>query len=560
MTTKKYYAAPIYNTWAKTGYLFENGWFICEYTRYMKPSLFAKNYSTEELKNQTFNFEGYQPFEDTNEFVDLDFYSYLKELNKKGLINEVLNTTLFAELSKTDQSSTSIEDIPKENNFTYLGVENFRNIENYQHFDFKPITFVTGQNNSGKSSMIKSFLLLSHIEFDKNSSKMVIKNDLEAPLYNLDFRSLINNQNNSSLIKIAININFQFKQYENKPLKAEFIFSVNESNAYLELKMFEINFIESQNNIEYILRLSEKNKKQKIEINSQLFSDNVIENINSYEIDKLNGFNMLFGIEEEISMLQFILEQEKDSQSTFKLNESEVFNNLVNEIPVLLNKNLKQIEYVPTARGSIERSFGKSSYIGRTIKKLQEILSNESLKDPIETKINKWLKYFEINGEFKISKLESGRFHLKLGEQSIADMGFGLNQLIPVIISSILVYYEGKTTIIIEEPESNLHPNLQSRLTNFFYEINKEDRTNFIIETHSEYIIRNTQLIALENDLLEDKIDINPFSVIYFDKINGPYTMNYTKEGRFDRDFGEGFYDVSSKILRTILKNSKTPK
>ena len=25
---KKYYASPKYNTWAKTGYLFENGWFI----------------------------------------------------------------------------------------------------------------------------------------------------------------------------------------------------------------------------------------------------------------------------------------------------------------------------------------------------------------------------------------------------------------------------------------------------------------------------------------------------------------------------------------------------
>jgi len=47
-----------------------------------------------------------------------------------------------------------------------FGLENFRVFKDYTWFDFAPITILTGPNNSGKSSLLKAFLLLKD-NFDK---------------------------------------------------------------------------------------------------------------------------------------------------------------------------------------------------------------------------------------------------------------------------------------------------------------------------------------------------------------------------------------------------------
>ena len=100
-------------------------------------------------------------------------------------------------------------------------------------------------------------------------------------------------------------------------------------------------------------------------------------------------------------------------------------------------------------------------------------------------------------------------------------------------------------TLLVEEPELNLHPALQSKLTDFFHEVNKEYGFNFIIETHSEYMIRKTQLIALEQDYIKNQdINPNPFKIVYFHKEEGPYEMEFTEQGKFNKDFGPGFYQI----------------
>lgn len=44
MKAIKYYADPAFGAWAKTGYLFENGIFLCEFLYYMKPQYICRKY------------------------------------------------------------------------------------------------------------------------------------------------------------------------------------------------------------------------------------------------------------------------------------------------------------------------------------------------------------------------------------------------------------------------------------------------------------------------------------------------------------------------------------
>lgn len=183
---------------------------------------------------------------------------------------------------------------------------------------------------------------------------------------------------------------------------------------------------------------------------------------------------------------------------------------------------------------------------------------------------------FEVGNNFKINFLSGEAYEFKViqtitdslnpynVETQLSDKGMGSLQAMLLILrvaSLIRINKKNKQaiTLLVEEPELNLHPALQSKLTDFFHEVNREFGFNFIIETHSEYIIRNSQLLGLkENYFTGNVLDINPFKVYYFHKENGPYEMKYKDNGSFERQFGEGFLDVVDDIaLEMFLQNNQ---
>jgi hypothetical protein len=104
--------------------------------------------------------------------------------------------------------------------------------------------------------------------------------------------------------------------------------------------------------------------------------------------------------------------------------------------------------------------------------------------------------------------------------------------------------------LFIEEPEQNLHPAIQSKLAELFYEVSSKYGIRFIIETHSEYLIRRSQVIVAENN--DEKWE-NPFAVYYFQDNDIPYAMAYRKDGKFSNEFGTGFFDEASNLAFKIF-------
>jgi AAA15 family ATPase/GTPase len=86
----------------------------------------------------------------------------------------------------------------------------------------------------------------------------------------------------------------------------------------------------------------------------------------------------------------------------------------------------------------------------------------------------------------------------------ITDVGFGLSQLLPVIV---LCYYvpEG-STILLEQPELHLHPSVQSGLADVFIDAAKNRRIQIIIESHSEHLLRRLQRRIAEEEISRDNI------------------------------------------------------
>lgn len=175
-----------------------------------------------------------------------------------------------------------------------------------------------------------------------------------------------------------------------------------------------------------------------------------------------------------------------------------------------------------------------------------------------------WLKDFCSIDDYKVEPVQgvAYRFTLKYDGKwiDLADMGRGTIQLVVLFVrlASIIKKYQGKTEapiVLVEEPEQNLHPAFQSKLTDLLCQVYDEFNIRFIIETHSEYLIRRAQVLVAQANYDEETLKTNnPFKVYYFPVNNNPYDMVFTSTGHFKNPFGTGFLDEAGKSALTISR------
>lgn len=142
-------------------------------------------------------------------------------------------------------------------------------------------------------------------------------------------------------------------------------------------------------------------------------------------------------------------------------------------------------------------------------------------------------------------------------EVNIADVGFGVSQVFPILLEGLRM--PKMNTLILEQPEIHLHPELQAKMADFFISLALSDK-NVLIETHSEHIINRIVRRILEDDSdnLANMINIYfikssengaNYEKIQIDKIKG--VLNWPK-GFFDQ-----YYRETQKIIYATFQNEK---
>ena len=73
---------------------------------------------------------------------------------------------------------------------------------------------------------------------------------------------------------------------------------------------------------------------------------------------------------------------------------------------------------------------------------------------------------------------------------------------------SILTKDYKYVTLAIEEPENHLHPRYQALLAEMFADAYKNYGIHFIVETHSEYMVRKLQTLVAKKELTPAEVSL----------------------------------------------------
>lgn len=119
-----------------------------------------------------------------------------------------------------------------------------------------------------------------------------------------------------------------------------------------------------------------------------------------------------------------------------------------------------------------------------------------------------WLKAMNLADGLRVRSLgSSSRYELLIEQNSeasnIKDVGVGVSQVLPVIVAAL--FARPGHIVIVEEPESHLHPLAQRQLAELFATVSHEHNVQFIVETHSEHLFRRMQTLIAQRSLSLDR-------------------------------------------------------
>lgn len=169
---------------------------------------------------------------------------------------------------------------------------------------------------------------------------------------------------------------------------------------------------------------------------------------------------------------------------------------------------------------------------------MQEISPNIQIKareNHATSRIELSYNYYSRNG-------------VPLGNRKPQNVGYGITPTLPVIVA--LLSAKPGDLIIIENPETHIHPKGQSRIGMLMAKA-AQAGVQLIVETHSDHVLNGIRVAAKKNFIEASKITVNFFSRSV-DEITEVKQLVIDQNGRIDQ-WPKGFFDEWDNMLDELL-------
>ena len=234
-----------------------------------------------------------------------------------------------------------------------------------------------------------------------------------------------------------------------------------------------------------------------------------------------------------------------------------------------LADNVFNTIYLPGLCGNPERAYKRSStgpqypgtfenYVASIIHEWQEA-KDERLKTVVDA-----LHTLGLAGKIDAQKIGDVGIEIKVGRLphdsnsetdmvSIADVGFGVFQVLPVVVA--LTAAEQGRLVYIEQPELHLHPRAQVALAQVLATAAKRG-VRVVVETHSSLLLLAVQTLVAEDDLSPELVKLHWFTR----GDNGATEINTADldEAGAYGDWPDDFDDVDLKAQSRYIKAAQS--
>ena len=352
-----------------------------------------------------------------------------------------------------------------EQGITAIEVEGYKSLYDRSRIEIRSLTLLAGANSSGKSSIIQPLLLL--------------KQTLEAPYAP------------GALLLSGSNVRFTSSQQvfsRISPKTNKFTVKI----YYGEQDCISLSFGKKPNQkaIEIIEALYQKEEK-------------------IIDLSPIKDFRFMY-------LEQMFFAQIQDPKN--KIVPSQILDNN----PSSLISFIRNLIHVPGVRGNPQRTYQTSAvdqvFPGTFENYIASIIQNwQSKKDQRLSQLSRNLYRLGLANKIQANSINEAEVELKVTRSiagskemvSIADVGFGVSQILPVLVA--LLVAKPEQLVFIEQPEIHLHPRAQVALAEILIDAANRG-VRVVIETHSELLLLAVQSLVSENRIRPDRVRLHWFT------------------------------------------------
>lgn len=415
--------------------------------------------------------------------------------------------------------------------------KNFRSLEDTGWLEIRPITIVIGPNGSGKTSVLAPLLLL----------KQTLQSlDLSLPFKSVgeffnagSFRDLLPYHNIRRDLTLAIRFHHQDSDRSAKPKRigeeppgeVELTFSYHKKTASPVLASYVIHDVFGRPMLKHVLEQS--GKYRLISAMPKLTSTARVRT----SVGNATPQRFLFSSEPILRSVFEPMFKEKRKEISDKKKKKKGSETVSREAEVTIGKPLalymaaisfvaehieqllSEISFIGPLRENATRFYEMSGEkpvdVGTRGEFAPEILFRER-NTKLLKEINDWVGRFEPGASLRCNRINNDIFSISLvygsptAEVNLADTGFGLSQVLPLVVQGLHAAKE--SLIIAEQPEIHLNPRLQVLLADLFQHVAADGRA-VLVETHSEHMLLSIRRLVAEGRVKSDDV-----SVLYVEK------------------------------------------
>jgi predicted ATPase len=377
-----------------------------------------------------------------------------------------------------------------------IAVRGFKSISDEQQIELRPLTLLAGANSSGKSSLMQPVLLL--------------KQTLEAP------------SDPGALLLNGPNVRFTsaeqlLSRITRKPRRVDFIVRIELSQGMTLDLVFK-----REMGIGFeIGKMNYSRGDVKVQVSPKMSHEEIVK-----ALPKLFGITIIRRSKAEDSSFWSVRRQ----RCFLGFRAPEVYT----RSPEFLARadlspggwfapHLQSLIHLPGLRGNPQRTYPKRAtgplFPGTFEDYVASIITQwQSKGDPRLSQLGAALEDMGLTWKVEAQPVDDTQVELRVGRLphsrsggdhdfvSVADVGFGVSQSLPVLVA--LIVAEPGQVVYLEQPEMHLHPRAQRRLAHVL-----ADAANrgviVVAETHSALLLREVQTLVATGKLSTDKVKLH---------------------------------------------------